>query len=190
MASRVEDEQSQNESGTAAGTVIVPAHARVVTQRPKNPNTAYIRKERGRDGSLTYHLKPEGYEAIRAASANGKDLASIARQVLNISPQTFATMRQRDAYAQECVEVGRALMSDELHDILMTKARDGETVAAIFLARSRAGWNNDAGAIEGMPAKTVNVQQNISINLIEPMTPEQLRALTQPPVKVIAHDTD
>lgn len=184
------DDKPHSEPGTATGTevAIVPAAARVVKQRPKSPNAMYITKVRGRDGSLTYQLKPEGYEAIRVASANGKDLASIARQVLNISPEAFVDMRKRDVYARECVEVGRALMSDELHDILMRQARDGVTVAAIFLARSRAGWNNDAGAIEGMPAKTVNVQQNISINLVEPMTPEQLRALTQPPVKVIEND--
>lgn len=162
--------------------------SRAIRKPTKNPNRAYIRVEIAPDGSQTYRMKPEGYAATREASANGKDLASIARQVLNIDPRSYRTLRDRDPLAQEAIEVGRALMSDELHDLLMDSARDGNTVAQIFLARSRAGWNNDAGAIEGMPAKTVNVQQNININLVEPMTDEQLRALTQAPMKVLAND--
>ncbi len=176
------------EAGTVAGTVPTASERSqaIRKQNGKRPNRAYISVAIAKDGSQTYVMKSEGYAATREASANGKDLASIARQVLNIDPSAYASLRKRDPLAQECVEVGRALMSDELHDILMSDARNGNTVAAIFLARSRAGWNNDAGAIEGMPVKTVNVQQNININLVEPMTPEELRALTQVPVNLKA----
>lgn len=157
-------------------------------QSPKNPNRAYIRVEMAPDGSQTYVMKPDGYAATREASAHGKDLASIARQVLNISPKAYEALRKRDPHAQECVEVGRALMSDELHDILMDSARSGNTVAAIFLARSRAGWNNDAGAIEGMPQPKVVNNTQINIQLVEPLTPEQFRQITQG-AQAIAADT-
>lgn len=157
-----------------------PARARAIRKMsPKNPNRAYIRVEMAPDGSQTYVMKPEGYAATREASAHGKDLASIARQVLNISPKAYEAMRKRDPQAQECIEVGRALMSDELHDLLMTAARDGCRTAQIFLARSRAGWNNDAGAIEGMPTQKVVNNTQINIQLVEPLTPEQFRQLTQ-----------
>lgn len=148
-------------------------------QSPRNPNRAYIRVQMAPNGSQTYVMKPEGYAATREASANGKALASIARQVLNISPEAYEDMRKRDPLAQECVEVGRALMSDELHDLLMESARSGNTVAQIFLARSRAGWNNDAGAIEGMPQPKVINNTQINISLVEPLTPEQFKQITQ-----------
>lgn len=162
----------------------------IAKQRPKRPNAAYVRVGKTATGGPIYYLKPEGYTAIREASANGRAIASIAREVLNMDPTSFAALRERDPYAQECVEVGRALMSDELHDLLMTSARDGNTIAQIFLARSRAGWSNDAGAIEGLPQPKVVNNTQINITLQEPMTEAELRALIQPPAKVIDDDAD
>ncbi len=181
---------ADSRSRAVDGAVLTaPERARAIRkQAPKQPNRAYIRVQMAPDGSQTYVLKPEGYAAVREASANGKDLASIARQVLNIDPKTFEQLRKRDPLAQECVEVGRALMSDELHDILMSDARNGNTVAAIFLARSRAGWNNDAGAIEGMPQPKVVNNTQINIQLVEPLTPEQFKQITQG-AQAIAADT-
>ncbi len=149
-------------------------------------NRVHVRVITGKTGSNTYTLTEAGRAAVREASAGGMALGTIARNVLGISAAAFEDMRKREPDVQELVEYGREMLSNELYDILLEQARSGVVASAIFLARSRAGFVNEGGTIEGMPVRTVNVQQNISINLVEPMTPEELRALTQVPVPLKA----
>lgn len=163
-------------TGSVVGSELI-ATARV-RQRPKRPNGQYVGVVAGEAaGGVAYSLKEPAYRLIEAAAANGTDLATIAR-ALGMDRHTFAEIRKRDRRAQEAVEYGRALMSDELHDILMRQARDGVTVAAIFLAKSRAGWDDKSGVAEGVAPKTVNNTQ-INVNFVKPMSREDFARLIE-----------
>lgn len=157
--------------------IVVPAPARVTPKR-RRPNRAYVRSEVATTGAQTYVLKDEGYKLCEIMSAEGNDLATIAR-ALGIDRHTFAELRKRDPRAQEAVEYGRALLSDEITDLLLSQARNGVVASTIFLARSRAGFVNEGGTIEGMPQPKIVNNTQINISLVEPLTPEQFRQITQ-----------
>lgn len=145
----------------------------------RTPNRAYIDIHTDKTGANTYVLKPSGKAAVRKASAGGMSIGGIARNVLGISARAFQELRQRDPEAQECVEIGRELLGDELLDLLLVAARNDCRTAQIFLARSRAGWSNDAGTLDGSPTPKVVNNTQINVTLQEPMTLEQVLSITQ-----------
>jgi hypothetical protein len=145
----------------------------------RNYNRVHVRKQTLPTGANMYVLTEAGRAAVREASAGGMALGTIARNVLGISACAFEDMRKRDQTVQELVEYGREMLSNELYDILLDQARSGVVASAIFLARSRAGFVNDGGSIEGMPQPKVVNNTQINIQLVEPLTPEQFRQITQ-----------
>ena len=169
----------------AQSTQLVPANTepmRAVDGAAKwrrKHNRVYVRVSTAKTGANTYVLTEAGRAAVREASAGGMALGTIARNVLGISARAFEEMRKRDPSVQELVEYGRELLSNELYDILLDQARNGVVASAIFLARSRAGFVNDGGSIEGMPQPKVVNNTQINIQLVEPLTPEQFRQITQ-----------
>ncbi len=92
---------------------------------------------------------------------DGRDLASIAK-ALGISSETFRVLRLRDPPTREALDRGRAALGDELQDILLSHARKGITIAAIFLAKARCGWR------EGEAMAGGNVTNNTQINIPSP----------------------
>lgn len=102
-------------------------------------NPKYVLAEPNPTGSLRYTIKPAGIEAVERTAREGHDVVSIAA-TLGISPDTFKLICRRQPEVQEALDEGRASLGDEITDILLTKARKGETAAAIFLAKGRLGW--------------------------------------------------
>lgn len=171
--------ESETESDqTISLPVPVSRAADRVAKRRRTPNRAYVRSEIAATGAQTYALRDEGYKLCEVMSAEGNDLATIAR-ALGIDRHTFAELRKRDPRAQEAVEYGRALLSDEITDLLLSQARSGVVASTIFLARSRAGFVNEGGTIEGMPQPKIVNNTQINISLVEPLTPEQFKQITQ-----------
>lgn len=122
-------------------------------------------------GGVRYSLKPAGYGLIRRMSAAGRDLNSIAA-ALGIGKDVFRRLRQTDDQAQEAMDQGRAALGDELTDILLRHAREGMTVAAIYLTKARLGWREG----EAMPGGTVNNTQ-INISIPPPMSDDEFRRI-------------
>lgn len=150
-----------------------PDHGKFI--RKANPN--YIRMDwREGDGAqLGYVVLPAGIEKVFSMSANGATLGSISR-ALGIGLKAFGRARERQPEVQEALDLGRGELSTELQDILMMQARKGNTTAAIFLAKARAGWVEQSGQVEGVSKVTHNTV-NIQINA--PMTEAQVLALME-----------
>lgn len=118
-------------------------------------------------GTPVYTIKPAGLEEIERLARDGLDIVSIARG-LGISPDTFVELRKRQPEAQEALLAGRAALGDEISNILLTKARNGETAAAIFLAKGRLGWRE-----VGPTDPAAQAGPTINITIPPAMTPEQ-----------------
>ena len=142
-----------------------------VVRRRALPRPQYILTETPEGGGQLYVLKPAGLALIKRMSTQGRDLASIAA-ALGTSIDTFREIRKRNPEAQEAVDQGRAALGDELVDILLEQARNGVTVAAIFLAKARCGWREG----EGMEGKVVNNTQ-INIQIPESMPAAEFKAI-------------
>lgn len=121
---------------------------------------------RGPSGQVEV-LEP-GLEQIREDAGNGLTNATIAAR-LGVSRWLLAKLKERDPRVAEALEAGRGRLEDELTDILLQKARKGDTTAAIFLAKARCGWR-DQGPQEGAQNVT-----NIQINGDAQMTTPQIR---------------
>ena len=124
----------------------------------KGPRSRYVAVENiPVSGGTQYSLKAAGYELIRRMAAAGRDLNSIAA-ALGIGKDAFRRLRQTDEQAQEALDQGRAALGDELTDILLMHARQGMTVAAIFLAKARCGWREGELPDGVRPSVNVNIQ--------------------------------
>ena len=146
---------------------------RTVSRTVKGPRSHYITIDSLPAGGTRYNLKPAGHGLIERMSAEGRNLASIAA-ALGISGEAFRSLRRRDPEAQDALERGRAALGDELTDILLEQARNGVTVAAIFLAKARCGWREG----EPMPGSTVNNTQ-INIQIPERMSDEEFKSIIE-----------
>jgi hypothetical protein len=88
-------------------------------------------------------LGPEGLELVEQMASKGMSITSIAK-ALKIHRDTFAMIRKRQPEVVEVLERGYASMEDDLVDALYTRAMDpsskGGTTAAIFLLKTRRGY--------------------------------------------------
>ncbi|MCK1684664.1 hypothetical protein [Bradyrhizobium sp. 145] len=107
-------------------------------------------------------LTPEGLRALAAMAAEGQDQYSIAA-ALGMNRSTLQALIKRDEQAEEAMNLGKALLADELSHLLLRAARRGNIVAAIYLTKARLGW------VEGLAPET---RPNIVINLPDAATPE------------------
>ncbi len=112
-----------------------------------------------RGGKPTATITSAGLEKIQTMAANGNADVTIAHK-LGIAPVTFRGLRNRDEKVDEALQIGRGRLADEITDILLTQARKGNTVAAIFLAKGRLGWR-ESGPIP--QSATAAVQVNIQV---------------------------
>jgi hypothetical protein len=128
----------RNSTETAAGDLVV---------RNEGGNTRRI----GRAGTIL----------IERMAREGATDTTIAR-ALKISRETFRSIRQRQPEVDEALARGRAVLEDELTDILLAKARNGETVAAIYLTKARCGWR------EGDTPPSQQVTNNTQVNILIP----------------------
>ena len=120
-----------------------------------------------------------GLAIIRKMAANGCKLESIAG-ALGCSHDALQSCRNRQPEVQDALDAGRAVMHDELVDILMQQARAGAFVPAIFLLKSRFGYregaqlevNVDLGGVLVVPADITVEQylaQKMAAGELEPM---------------------
>jgi hypothetical protein len=115
----------------------MPVSPRMTSVRRFDPR--YVEAAPVPTGALFYTIKPAGLDKIERLAREGLDIISIAKS-LGIRHETFLEVRKRQPEAQEALNAGRAALGDEISNILLTKARNGETAAAIFLAKGRLGW--------------------------------------------------
>ena len=150
----------------------VPLGERTVQRTVRGPNSRYVTLAEGQPGGQQYALKPAGYALVERMARDGRDLASIAK-ALGVSSETFRVLRLRDPPTREALDRGRAALGDELQDILLSHARKGITIAAIFLAKARCGWREG----EAMPGGNITNNTQINIAIPERMSNEDFRAL-------------
>lgn len=127
------------------------------------------RNERGQ----TRRIGRKGVSIIEQMAAEGHSDTSIAK-ALRIARSTFHNIRKRQPEVDEALAQGRAALEDELSDILMTHARNGNVVAAIYLTKARCGWRE--GDLPPGQQVTNNTQVNILIP--PPMSDDEFARLT------------
>lgn len=110
-------------------------------------------------GALQYTVNDDGIALVQALARECRDLETIAA-TLGISKAAFRDIRKRQSEVQEAIDRGRAGLGDELSDLLLLQARQGNTTAAIYLSKARLHWR-DIGPIPG-EASAPNI--NITIN--------------------------
>lgn len=124
------------------------------------------------EGGHTRRIGRAGVARVEELASAGHSDTSIAR-ALRINRETFRNIRQRQPEVDEALARGRASLEDELTNILLGKARSGETVAAIYLTKARCGWRE--GDVPPSQQVTNNTQVNILIPA--PMSEEEFARL-------------
>lgn len=123
---------------------------------------ALTRRVTGADGHLAYSVTDAGLAVIERLAAEGNADATIAK-ALGMNRKTFAQYLREDGGDERVIEAyytGKARLADELTDILLTHARNGNVTAAIYLSKARLGWRDQGPAT---PAVGSAVQVNIQI---------------------------
>lgn len=118
-------------------------------------------------------VTPAGLKVIEAMAAEGQDQRTIAKR-LGVDRRTLTVMRDRDPAVAEAWGRGHGELASELCHILLTHAREGNVIAAIFLTKARLGWR-DQGPVDGGPDNRVLV--NISIP--PPMSDAEFRKIIE-----------
>lgn len=108
-------------------------------------------------------ILPRGLALLERLGREGQDQRSLAK-ALGISAKTLLEARKRQPEVEEALDRGHAGLSDELTHLLLSLARKGNVVAAIFLAKARCGWR------EG---DAPEARANIVIQLPDASSPEQ-----------------
>lgn len=129
-------------------------------------------------GALQYTVNDDGIALVQAMARECRDLETIAA-TLGISKDTFRNIRKRQPEVQEAIDRGRAGLGDEISDLLLLQARQGNTTAAIYLSKARLHWR-DIGPIPGeASAPNINITINAPMDATEwermiNVTPESL----------------
>lgn len=133
-----------------------PAESADIAPPPPVDTTAIIAIKRREDLSgVPREVTPEGLELVRRLAREGQSNDGIAA-ILGINRDTFLEIRKRQREVDEALISGRAVLEHELTHILLSKARKGDTVAAIYLTKARFGWKE--GTERDGAGATVNVQ--------------------------------
>ena len=111
---------------------------------------------------------------IEELAAEGHTILGIAKN-LKTSADVLRRWREEHPEIQNAIDRGRDGLHFELQNLLLQKARNGDTVAILFYLKSRFGWR------EGDQSDTGNKVQ-INFQLPGPMTIEQFEK-----VRVIEH---
>lgn len=120
-------------------------------------------KRAGNHATATVTVTPKGLKVLTAMVAAGNDQRTIAKKLGLGSHKTLLTIAKRDAEVEEAIQVGKALLADELTHLLLQSARNKNVIAQIYLTKARLGWR------EG---DTPDAKPSIVINLPDAATPE------------------
>ncbi len=164
---------SDRDGGSVAGGQGPTASQVVLGGGAFDPRVPVI--SRADDGTGKVTVSPNGLLLIEAMARDGYSMVSIAK-ALRIDQVTLRQIRRRDPAVQEALDLGLAANERELVNLLMTQARDGQVVPAIFLLKAKHGFREGEQREPPMP--------NITINLPGAMNPEDyMNAITIRPNK-------
>ena len=124
------------------------------------------------EGGNTRRIGRKGVALIETMASEGATNTTIAKR-LKINRDTLLEIRKRQPEVEEALARGRGALEDELTDILLTKARKGETVAAIFLAKARCGWREG----DLPPGQHVTNNTQVNITMAPPMSDAEFAKL-------------
>ncbi len=113
----------------------------------------------------------KGVARVELLAAIGLSNTSIAA-ACGVTPGTLKRAAERQPEVALAIARGRQILEQELAELLLAKARNGETVAQIYLSKARCGWR-DQGPQDGDGLATVNIQV---INLPRSLTPAEFAA--------------
>lgn len=158
--------------------VPAPAQPKHVPAYRKAPDPRYVDTgftERSHapgpgSGGVAYSLNEAGLELVTTMAREGNAAPTIAL-ALGMNPTTFAHLRKRQPAVQAALDAGLGGLQDELVDILLQKARKGDIVATIYLAKARCGLFDRPHEAKGNDAPTVNLTINA------PLTDQQFEKL-------------
>ncbi|MFV0298430.1 MAG: hypothetical protein ACK5JT_20200 [Hyphomicrobiaceae bacterium] len=151
-----------------ASSEVAQAERRALPAVPDKPSRSLLYDPRYVDvapvptGAMTYTVNDDGIALVQALARECRDIETIAA-TLGICKTTFREIRKRQPEVQQALDRGRAGLGDEISDLLLLQARQGNTTAAIFLSKARLHWR-DQGPIPGEAAAP-----NISITINAPM---------------------
>lgn len=111
-------------------------------------STALIRRVKGKGPVAAVHFTDAGIELIERLAGEGQDLRTIAKR-LGISFTVLKAARKGFPEVAEAFERGHARLADEITHLLLSHARKGNIVAAIFLAKTRLGWRETGPSDSG-----------------------------------------
>jgi hypothetical protein len=119
-----------------------------------------------RSGGKTARIDvtPEGLRVLTAMAAAGQDQHTMAKRLGLGSATTLRGIAKRDDAVQEALDVGHAVLADEVTHLLLEQGRKGNTVALIFLSKARLGWSDQGVLPDARP--------NITIVLPDAKTPD------------------
>jgi len=143
-----------------------PAPNAVALDRALASKLALVSKIRqpGADKALLT-ITAAGRNVICLMAAAGNDQATIAAR-LGISLSTLRDIVRRDDAVEAAFAAGKGMLADELTHLLLSQARAGNTVAAIYLSKARLGWRDGGHDSSDAP------RANITINLPSALEPE------------------
>jgi len=145
----ISKEMTANQALRTASQTVKDRQKRNPGNRAGAGNSRYVAQEKQASGGYRFAMRPTGYDLARKLSAEG---------------------REQDEKLKEALAVGHGALATELTDILLSQARNGNTVAAIFLAKARLGWI-EGRAAEAPPAAPVQV----NIQIPPPMSDAEFR---------------
>ena len=131
-------------------------------------------------GSKVVTFTDEGCGIIEVMASKGVSDSTIARQLGTNAKVLHRVMADDDKVA-DAMTVGRGRLADELTDLLLVAAREGNITAMIYLSKSRLGWR-DQGPV---PKNQGNAVQ-VNITIPEPMSEAEFRNLIQ--VKEVSNE--
>ena len=124
-------------------------------------------------------LGARGMKLLEEMTAQGHSIPTVAKK-LRMGSATLYRLMKRDSTVREAVDRGRATLEHELVSILLTAARGGDNVAAMFLLKSRHGHRDVGQVVEtpGSPTTTVNAE-NVQVVMSPTMTDTQFAQLLE-----------
>lgn len=129
------------------------------------------RGTRGPSGQVS--ITEAGLACVEESARDGLAFGPIARR-LGIDHNTLLRLCDRDPRVAEAYERGRAGLEEWITSALVEKAKSGETVALIFLAKARLGWR-DRG--EDTTTVVTNVQTNAVVAMPLPEIRQRIELL-------------
>lgn len=138
----------------------------------RGPNRRYVKGDG--HGHEPYTINRAGLELVQRLANEGNPLGSIA-EALGVNKTCLADIRKRQPDVQEAIDRGRSRVVGELTNVLLTKARQGDTVALLFALKTIGGFR------EGVPVEGATPAVQVNITIPEPLPAHEVMKIIAPP---------